>query len=133
VLAVALVVLAKVLAAVGLSIVAALLPRERVEAYFWRLNSYAGGARARAPRSWWRELLRPLFVVPLVITAVVAFRIEGTWVGIAWVLLRPVAIAVLLFVLMRLLSRTEVAERVLRLLPSGYREALQQAWQQFLS
>jgi hypothetical protein len=131
------VVATKAVVAVLLSLLAFYLPQERVTAYFSRLNAL--GNKQRLPEkhaigtmaSLRRSLLRPLFIVPLLITIIAASFVESSWVSVVWICLRPLALAVVFFLLVRLLSRTRGGEYIVSFLPAGFRQALQLAWERF--
>ncbi len=130
---IAAVVVAKAFAAMGLSFAALKIPHEGAEAYFARLNRY-GLAPSSPPvgqQRFFSSLRRPLFLLPFLVTIIVAAFMESHWVPILWTAFRPLAIACLLFVVVRLLAVSGFGIKLATWLPGGYGEALKRVWKGF--
>ena len=126
----------KVLLAVALALLASWVPSKAVDAYFVKMTTLSKKAAPKSDgkqRGVWRSTLRscrrPLFLLSVVSTAVVVYFLDSAWAPAIWAAMRPLGVAFIVLLTLRLLVNIGAAQRLSCLLPKRFRATLSHTWQ----
>jgi hypothetical protein len=126
------IVLLKILLVIGMAIVIPKLSPSWISRYSMRMSRFLASTQVPsnnrgAVRGALKQLFKPLFLFSVGLSALLLFFAEGSYTGLIRHLLQPLAIAFLLFFLIRLLPLEKLAEHLGKERRGAWREAFRVA------